>query len=36
MKDFLFPQPTNSKGFSLLLLALRLFFGIMLMLHSSL
>lgn len=34
MKDFLFPQPTNSKGFSLLLLALRLFFGIMLMLHG--
>ena len=29
MKDFLFPQPTDSKGFSLLLLCLRLFFGVM-------
>ena len=34
MKDFLFPQPTESKSFSLLLLALRLFFGLMLMLHG--
>ena len=34
MKDFLFPQPTDSKAFSLLLLALRLFFGLMLMVHG--
>ncbi len=34
MKDFLFPQPTNSKSFSLLLLCLRLLFGLMLMLHG--
>ena len=34
MKDFLFPQPTDSKSFSLLLLCLRLLFGIMLMLHG--
>lgn len=34
MKDFLFPQPTDSKGFSLLLLCLRLFFGLMLMTHG--
>lgn len=34
MKDFLFPQPTESKGLSILLLALRLFFGIMLLLHG--
>ena len=34
MKDFLFPQPTDSKSFSLLLLCLRLFFGLMLMLHG--
>lgn len=34
MKDFLFPQPTDSKGFSLLLLCLRLFFGLMLMMHG--
>lgn len=34
MKDFLFPQPTDSKGFSLLLLCIRLFFGLMLMLHG--
>ena len=34
MKDFLFPKPTDSKSFSLLLLVLRLFFGIMLMLHG--
>ena len=34
MKDFLFPQPTDSKSFSLLLLCLRLFFGLMLILHG--
>ena len=34
MKDFLFPQPTDSKGFSLLLLCLRIFFGLMLMMHG--
>lgn len=34
MKDFLFPQPTDSKGFSLLLLCLRIFFGLMLMIHG--
>ena len=34
MKDFLFPQPTDSKSFSLLLLCLRLLFGLMLMLHG--
>ena len=34
MKDFLFPQPTESKGFSFLLLCLRLFFGLMLLLHG--
>ena len=34
MKDFLFPQPTDSKGFSLLLLCLRLFFGLMFLLHG--
>ena len=34
MKDFLFPQPTDSKSFSLLLLCLRLFFGLMLLLHG--
>lgn len=34
MKDFLFPQPTESKGFSLLLLAMRLFFGLMFLLHG--
>ena len=34
MKNFLFPKPTNSKGFSLLLLCLRLFFGLMLMMHG--
>jgi len=34
MKDFLFPQPTESKGFSLLLLCLRIFFGLMLMMHG--
>lgn len=34
MKDFLFPQPTDSKGFSLLLLCLRIFFGLMLMTHG--
>lgn len=34
MKDFLFPQPTKSKGLSILLLALRLFFGLMLLLHG--
>lgn len=34
MKDFLFPQPTESKGFSILLLALRIFFGLMLSSHG--
>lgn len=34
MKEFLFPQPTRSKGFSLLLLCLRLFFGLMFLLHG--
>ena len=34
MKDFLFPKPTDSKSFSLLLLCLRIFFGLMLMLHG--
>lgn len=34
MKKFLFPQPTDSKGFSLLLLCLRIFFGLMLMMHG--
>ena len=34
MKDFLFPQPTDSKSFSLLLLCLRLFFGLMFLLHG--
>ena len=34
MKDFLFPQPTDSKTFSLLLLCLRLFFGLMLIMHG--
>lgn len=34
MKDFLFPQPTDSKGFSLLLLCLRLLFGILLIVHG--
>ena len=34
MKDFLFPQPTESKGFSLLLLCLRLLFGILLIIHG--
>lgn len=34
MKDFLFPQPTDSKGFSLLLLCLRVLFGILLIVHG--
>ena len=34
MKDFLFPQPTDSKAFSLVLLCLRLFFGLMLIMHG--
>lgn len=34
MKDFLFPKPTESNGFSLLLLAFRIFFGLMLMMHG--
>ena len=34
MKDFLFPQPTDSKSFSLLLLCLRIFFGLMLTMHG--
>jgi len=34
MKDFLFPKPTESNGFSLLLLAFRIFFGLMLMIHG--
>ena len=32
--NFLFPQPTESKGFSLLLLCLRLLFGLLFMLHG--
>lgn len=34
MKDFLFPQPAESKGFSLLLLCLRLLLGILLIVHG--
>ena len=34
MKDFLFPQPTDSRSLSLLLLCLRVFFGLMLMMHG--
>lgn len=34
MKNLLFPQPTESKGFSLMLLCLRLFFGLMLLMHG--
>lgn len=34
IKSFLFPQPTESKSLSLLLLCLRLFFGVMFMLHG--
>ena len=34
MKDFLFPNPTDSKAYSLLLLTLRIFFGLMLMTHG--
>lgn len=34
MKDFLFPQPTEAKGFSLLLLAMRLLFGLLFLLHG--
>ena len=34
MKDFLFPQPTDSKRLSLLLVCLRIFFGIMFLLHG--
>ena len=34
MKDFLFSQPTDSKGFSFLLLCLRIFFGLMLTMHG--
>ena len=34
MKDFLFPQPPESKGFSLLLLGLRLLFCILLIIHG--
>lgn len=34
MKDFLFPKPNESKAYSLLLLTLRIFFGLMLMTHG--
>ena len=34
MKKFLFPQPTDSKSFSLLLLCLRIFFGLMFLLNG--
>ena len=34
MKDFLFPQPTDSKGFSFFFLCLRIFFGLMLTMHG--
>ena len=34
MKKILFPSPTESKGFSLFLLCLRILFGLMLMFHG--
>jgi putative oxidoreductase len=34
MANFLFPKPDSSKGYSILLLALRIFFGLMLMTHG--
>ena len=34
MTNFLFPKPDSSKGYSILLLALRIFFGLMLMTHG--
>ena len=34
MKDFLFPQPTDSKSLSLFLLIFRVFFGLMLLMHG--
>ena len=34
MKDFLFPKPTESKEASLLLLCLRILFGLMLITHG--
>lgn len=34
MRSFLFPKPDFSNGYSLFLLALRVFFGIMLILHG--
>ena len=34
MANFLFPKPNSSKGYSILLLALRIFFGLMLMTHG--
>ena len=34
MTNFLFPKPDSSRGYSILLLALRIFFGLMLMAHG--
>lgn len=34
MKNFLFPKPIDSKAYSLFLLALRIFFGVLLMSHG--
>lgn len=34
MKDFLFPKPIESTGYSIFLLAMRIFFGLMLMVHG--
>ena len=34
MTNFLFPKPGSSRGYSILLLALRIFFGLMLMAHG--
>ena len=34
MTNFLFPKPPASKGYSFLLLALRVFFGLMLAMHG--
>lgn len=34
MTTFLFPSPEHSKGYSIFLLAFRIFFGLMLMMHG--
>ena len=34
MTNFLFPKPDSARGYSILLLALRIFFGLMLMAHG--